>query len=42
VKNLRGGGAVITAVAIAPSNPKIIYVTYSDNSIWATLNGGGS
>ena len=35
-------GSVITAIAIAPSNSQIIYVTYSDNTVWATLNGGGT
>ena len=35
-------GSVITAIAIAPSNSQIIYVTYSDNTVWVTLNGGGA
>ena len=39
---LGGSNSVITAIAIAPSNPQIIYVTYSDNTVWATLNGGGA
>lgn len=39
---LGAAGSVVTALAIAPSDPQVIYVAYSDNSLWMTSDGGVS
>jgi photosystem II stability/assembly factor-like uncharacterized protein len=46
ISGILGGATVgeqyITALAIAPSDPKTVYAATSDGHVWATANGGTS
>ena len=37
-----GGFGTITTIAVAPSDPSVIYVGTDDSNVWVTTNGGSS
>ena len=37
-----GGFGTITTIAVAPSDPQVIYVGTDDSNVWVTTNGGTS
>jgi photosystem II stability/assembly factor-like uncharacterized protein len=37
-----GGLGTITTIAVAPTDPEVVYVGTDDSHVWVTQNGGGS
>ena len=40
--NQGGNYGTVTTIAVAPSNPSVVYVGTDDSNVWLTQNGGGA